>query len=149
MNRKNQKTLNLLIDTNILLDVFLQRKPYADLSEKIFKACALREYNGIIAAHSFTNLFHILRKRFAQSELRSLLSDLLTFFEVSCLDKQRLFNGLQRTDFSDFEDSLQDECAAELNADYIITRNVKDFKTSRVKAITPEEFTKFVEMKTV
>lgn len=48
--------------------------------------------------------------------------------------------ALLREEFSDFEDCLQDECAKEVGADYIVTRNVEDFRSSDVKAVTPEEF---------
>ena len=51
-------------------------------------------------------------------------------------------NALDNANFKDFEDCLQDECAAAVHADYIITRNAKDFMYSRVKAVTPEEFLK-------
>ena len=53
--------------------------------------------------------------------------------------------ALEREEFSDFEDCLQDECAKGIGADYIITRNVKDFEQSKVPAITPEQFLEIVE----
>lgn len=138
--------LNLLIDTNIFLDVFLMRKPFEDISNKIFEACVSKKYNGIIAAHSFTTMFYVMRKNYDQADLRGILLNVAKYFQVSCLDKQKLIDGLQRSDFLDFEDCLQDECAMEFNADFIITRNTKDFKNSKVPAVTPEEFLKLKEI---
>lgn len=132
--------MDLLIDTNVLLDVILQREPFEIFSGMIFKMCVTRECRGIVAAHSFTDMFYLLRKHFSQKDLRKLLLNLLDYFEVSSLDKQKLLGALHRPEFSDFEDCLQDECAAELNADYIITRNTRDYRSSRVQALTPEEF---------
>lgn len=53
-----------------------------------------------------------------------------------------MLHALERNDFPDFEDCLQDECAAQNNVDYIITRNINDFSSSNVPAITPTEFLK-------
>ncbi|MDO4507002.1 MAG: PIN domain-containing protein [Spirochaetales bacterium] len=135
--------MNLLIDTNVLLDVFLQRKPFENHSKRIFKMCVTKKCSGIIAAHSYTNMFYILRKHFEQKDLRKLLLNLSEVFEISCIDKQKIVSSLQRTDFIDFEDCLQEECALEMNGDYIITRNTEDFKNSRIPAVTPEEFLKY------
>jgi len=56
---------------------------------------------------------------------------------VTGTSHERVCHTIERDDFPDFEDCLQDECAGEVLADYIITRNVEDFKTSKVKAISP------------
>lgn len=132
--------MDLLIDTNIFMDVFLRRQPFEELSKKIFQMCVLKEHNGIIASDSFTNMFYILRKNYSQTDLRALLLNVAKNFKISSLTKQKLVNALLRVDFLDFEDCLQDECAIEFCADYIITRNPKDFENSQIKALTPEEF---------
>lgn len=134
--------LNILIDTNVILDVYLQREPFAASSQEIFRSCFIKEYNGFLAVHSFTDIFYILRKDYTQEDLRKLMLSLTEFFEISSLDKQKIMNALHRSNFSDFEDCLQDECAAEFEMDYIITRNTRDFINSKVPAITPEEFIK-------
>lgn len=58
------------------------------------------------------------------------------------MDHDYVRNALERNDFSDFEDCLQDECALQNNADYIITRNIDDFANSNVPAVTPADFLK-------
>jgi len=52
----------------------------------------------------------------------------------------KIISALNNENFTDFEDCLQDECASDFNADYIVTRNISDFKDSKVKAIEPSEF---------
>ncbi len=137
---------NLLIDTNVILDVLQNRAQFIESSKKVIALIYEGKYKGVIAAHSITNLWYVLRKFFTQEKRRELVMTLMKYFQVSCLDKQKLIDGLQRSDFLDFEDCLQDECAMEFNADFIITRNTKDFKNSKVPAVTPEEFLKLKEI---
>ncbi len=134
------KNLAVLVDTNILLDIFLNRIEYLENSLKVVDLCRNQIVNGRIAAHTFTNLFYILRKNYTDIQRRNLLSSLFEIFDVVSIDKNRLVAALKKIDFKDFEDCLQDECAYAINADYIITRNVKDFEHSIVRALTPEEF---------
>lgn len=134
--------MDLLIDTNIFIDVFTHRQPFEELSKKIFQMCVLKECNGIIASHSFTNMFYLLRKNYSSEDLRNLLLSLTESFAISALSGQKIKSALLRYDFFDFEDCLQDECALDFSADYIITRNPKDFAKSKVQALTPEEFLK-------
>lgn len=130
----------LMIDTNVLLDVICHRNEFFDASNKVLELCKNQSCVGIIAAHSITNMMYILRKVYSEEQRRIILLALIDIFEVAALDKKKLVSALHRNDFSDFEDCLQDECAASLEADLIITRNVVDFEHSGVKAITPEEF---------
>lgn len=130
----------LMIDTNVLLDVICHRNEFFDASNKVLELCKNQSCVGIIAAHSITNMMYILRKAYSEEQRRTILLALIDIFEVAALDKKKLVSALCRNDFTDFEDCLQDECAASLEADLIITRNVVDFEHSGVKAITPEEF---------
>ena len=134
----------ILVDTNILIDVFTNRKPYANQSKRILELCAKREVTGIMAAHSIPHLFYILRKNFSQEERRSLLKNLCSVFRISDLNAQKILSALDNAEFLDFEDCLQEECALEAMAEYIVTRNPKDFSKSRVKAILPDDFLRLI-----
>ncbi len=134
------RNMTALIDTNIILDVFLKRIPFYEMSYKILNMCKNGSVNGIISAHSVSNIWYISRKDFNDDERRTLIKTLFDCFEVSSFNKQKLLSAIDRTDFSAFEDCLQDECAKEFDADFIVTRNVKDFAHSNVKAVSPEEF---------
>lgn len=138
--------MDLLIDTNIIIDILQNRPLFVENSQKIISAIKNKQFKGFIAAHSITNLWYILRKTHTQEKRRELILTLLDFFEIVSLSKQKLINALLRKDFLDFEDCLQDECAIEFCADYIITRNPKDFNNAKVSAITPEEFIKLKDM---
>lgn len=134
------KNITVLIDTNIFIDVLQDRIPFTDNSQAVIGLVTQKKIKGAVAAHSITNLWYILRKTHSDEERRNYLLSLFELFDVVSIDKNRLVAALEKSDFKDFEDCLQDECAYAINADYIITRNAKDFESSMVKALTPEEF---------
>lgn len=134
------KNITVLIDTNIFIDVLQDRIPFTDNSQAVIGLVTQKKIKGAVAAHSITNLWYILRKTHSDEERRNYLLSLFELFDVVSIDKNRLVAALEKSDFKDFEDCLQDECAYAINADYIITRNAKDSESSMVKALTPEEF---------
>lgn len=136
--------MRILIDTNILVDIILKREPFFADSSKVFNACIEEIAEGTIAAHSVTNLMYILRKNFSYRECRQIILDFCRIVEIESVDKSKLFSALNDENFSDFEDCLQCECAETFKADYIVTRDLKDFKNSRVPAISPNEFLKII-----
>lgn len=134
------KNIIVLIDTNIFIDVLQDRIPFTDNSQAVIGLVTQKKIKGAVAAHSITNLWYILRKTHSDEERRNYILSLFEIFDVISIDKNRLVTALEKSDFKDFEDCLQDECAYAINADYIITRNAKNFESSMVKALTPEEF---------
>ncbi len=130
----------ILIDTNVLLDYLLTREPFYEDAKEIVQACVKGQVKGVIAAHSISNMFFILRKDYDAKERREVLLNLCLIFDVEGIDKVKLLSGLQNENFSDFEDCLQMECARAYNAEYIITRNLTDYTASEVKAILPKDF---------
>ena len=134
------KNITVLVDTSIFIDVLQDRIPFTDNSQAVIGLVTQKKIKGAVAAHSITNLWYILRKNHSDEERRNYLLSLFELFDVVSIDKNRLVAALEKSDFKDFEDCLQDECAYAINADYIITRNAKDFESSMVKALTPEEF---------
>lgn len=134
------KDIRVLLDTDILLDFLTDRQPFSENAEKIFRLCKEKKINAFIAAHSFINIFYILRKEYSNLERRRLLHLIRQYVNVCSIDKEKIDNSIERKDFLDFEDCVQDECAIAINASYIITRNTKDYTFSYIKALTPSEF---------
>lgn len=130
----------ILVDTNVLLDYLLMREPFYENAEKIVLACVDGTVRGCIAAHSVSNIFFILRKDYSTEERRDVLLNLCRIFDIEGIDKAKLLSGLQNEDFSDFEDCLQMECAKTYKAEYIVTRNIDDYKMSEIKAILPKDY---------
>ena len=134
----------ILVDTNVILDILLERKPYDDAAQIIMTKCADREIIGYLAAHSIPNLFYILRKKYSQAERRKFIRNICSIFHISELNAEKIISAIENEGFTDFEDCLQEECAVEVMADYIVTRNIEDYKKSRVKVIEPGEFIKLL-----
>lgn len=74
-----------------------------------------------------------------------MLKKLCLVLQVTGASHESVCDAIERDDFPDFEDCLQDECAKEILADFIVTRNKDDFRYSKVKAITPHEFLEMLE----
>ena len=132
----------LMVDAKVVLDVFLRRDPFFLDSLKVLAVCGDGKAQGILAPHSVTNIWYILRKEYSQERRRELLLALLVCFDVISLNKKKLVHGLCRRDFLDFEDCLQEECACSVSADYIVTRDKGDYTASRTKVLSPEELVK-------
>ena len=129
-----------MIDTNVLADLLLGRDPYYDIAYNILSMCADKKVYGYIAAHSIPDLFYIFRKSMTKEERKEALKDICQIVKVEGIDSFKILSALDNENFSDFEDCLQEECAVAISADYIVTRNKKDFASSRVPAILADEF---------
>ena len=135
----------VMIDTNVLLDDLLLRKPHDKDSRQIINMCRSRQLDGYVAAHSFPDMFYIMRKVYTPSERRRLLKSVCEMFQVIGLDREKISAAIDDDSFTDFEDCLQEKCAVSLSLDYIITWNVRDFSTSKIKPVTPTEYLAILE----
>jgi len=134
------KNTVVLIDTNVLLNYITNREDdYLEQSVKIVEMCAKGECMGYIAFHTLSTLWYVLRKRSAQ-ERRENLRDICEIFQVASASQKEVLDAIDKDSFVDFEDCLQDKCAKEVGADYIITCNIKDFENSEIPALNPKEF---------
>lgn len=129
----------ILVDTNVIIDFLTTREPYFDASSKVIAKCADGELTGFIAFHSIPNLWYILRK-VPDDKRRKWLIDICEFLTVVGVNHDEVLRAIRMKDFKDFEDCLQDRCAKDIGAKYIITRNVADFINSEVPAMSPEDF---------
>ena len=136
--------MNILLDTNVLLDFMSFREPFSDDACVIMDHCCKKVINGFIAAHSIMDIMYILRKEITLAKRRQLLLDFMEFLTVVGIDQGKIIAALENEDFSDVEDCLQDECAKACGAEYIVTRNIKDYTNSTIPAITPDEFLKLI-----
>ena len=132
--------MKILIDTNVLIDYLAKRNGYYENARKIMVMCSSGEISAAMAANSVLNAFYILRKEYGTDERREMLLELSKMVDIVGIDSEKIISALEREDFSDFEDCVQDECACFYGADYIVTRNVKDFTSSRVEAVLPSDF---------
>ena len=137
--------MRIMFDTDVIMDSIVDREPFTSESTDAIDLCLEKGFTCCIAAHTFTNLYYILRKNKNPDERRDALLVLLSVFNIVDIDKAKLESALLNRDFADFEDCLQHECALAFSADYILTRNKKDCACSRIPAINPQEFADIVK----
>ena len=97
------KSMAVLIDSNILLDIFLNRMEFLENSRKVFDLCKNKIVSGKLAVHTITNLFYILRKNYTDEQRRNLLLSLFEIFDVISIDKNRLVAALEKPGFKDLK----------------------------------------------
>ena len=128
--------MKLLIDTNVIIDFFADRAPHAVSSEKVIRLCDKEYAEGFLTASSVTDIYYILRKVVGRAAALKNIGRLLDMLEVASVGKSEVCAAMA-LDMPDFEDALASVCAKHISADYIVTRNTKDFINSSVPAITP------------
>ena len=128
----------LLIDANIILDVLLNRPDYVKDSAMIWKLCETEQMKGYVSTLTFANLVYIMRKQLAPEKIEDVFHKLNLIFEFADFSVSDLTHAAD-LNWKDFEDAVQSVTAERIHADYIITRNVRDFSKSRVMAFTPPE----------
>lgn len=130
--------MKLLIDANILLDVLQNREPHVQTSSVVWKLCETEKAKGYVSALTFANLVYIMRKEMQPKRIEETLNALSLIFEFVDFSASDLFRAAE-LNWDDFEDAVQSVTAERVRADYIITRNVRDFAKSKVIAFTPSE----------
>ena len=131
--------MRLLIDGNILLDVLQKREPHYKDSVKIWKMCETGIADGRISVLTFANLVYVMRKELDAEKINEVLKYLSLIFSFEDLTSLDISSAAEM-EWNDYEDAIQAAMAKRIHANYIITRNVKDFKKSEVIAFTPAEF---------
>lgn len=132
------RSMVLLIDANIILDVLLNRPEFVRDSSLIWKLCETEQAKGYVSALTFANLVYIMRKQLTPERIEEVLRSLGLIFEFADLTQTDLTKAAA-LHWPDFEDAVQSITAERVHADYIITRNVRDFTKSSVMAFTPAE----------
>ncbi|MCD8232761.1 MAG: PIN domain-containing protein [Clostridiales bacterium] len=130
--------MKLLIDANVLLDVLQNREPHVKASSIIWKLCETHQVKGCVSALTFANMVYVMRKELSPEKIEEVLRTLSLIFDFVDLNATDLSRAAQMK-WDDFEDALQSVTAERIHADYIVTRNVKDFTKSQVVAFTPSE----------
>jgi len=136
--------MKLLIDTTIILDALMNRVPWAKAAQDVIIAVAEEKVEGCVTASSFTDIHYLLRKYLRDKEkTKQALLGLLTVvnvLDVTGSDCEKAFD----LPMSDYEDALIAYCGKRHKVDGIITRNLKHYEGSPVKAVEPEEILKML-----
>ncbi len=130
--------MKILIDTNVILDVLCSRKEFAEDSAKVFKFCEVKKITGYISALTIPNIVYIMRKELDGEKIKDIIEKLSLIFGIAEVKGEDLIRAA-KLNFSDYEDAVQSCQASRIKADFIVTRNIKDYKNSKVTAIKPSE----------
>jgi predicted nucleic acid-binding protein len=127
----------VLLDTNVVLDVFLDRKPHYQYSAALFDAIKAGSAEGFLSGHAVTTIHYLIARERDGVAARRTLKSLLAVFRVAAVD-QAVIDEAFELPFTDFEDAVTATAARAAGCDYIATRNLKGFRGSPVRALQPE-----------
>lgn len=132
----------VLIDTDIILDFLFDRKPFSDDASKILSLCESKQMQGFVTAIMLSNIYYLLRKTAKHEKVIESLKVLMNILDIVTTDRKSVLNALN-SEFKDFEDALQDFSAeSDKEINIIITRNIKDYKSSNLSVMQPEIYLK-------
>lgn len=131
---------SVLIDTDVIIDFFLDREPFSDFATEVLSLCERKEITGYVTPVIISNTYYILRTTAKHEKVIEKLRLLMSILDVLSMDKKIIEHALN-SNFKDFEDALQN-FAAEQNqkVKVVLTRNLKDYKNSALSVMTPESY---------
>ncbi|HDS17166.1 MAG TPA: PIN domain-containing protein [Proteobacteria bacterium] len=136
--------MKALFDTNTILDLLLDRKPFSDPASYLIASVERSEINGYICATTVTTIYYILSKQLDKNRTEKHINTILSLFEIAPVNRSVLESALAAK-FSDFEDAVIHESALHAGVEYIITRDIKGFKKAGIPAFSPMEFLSMLE----
>jgi len=132
--------MKVFVDTNVVLDVLLERHPFSEDSFMVFQLANLKRIKGYLSAASITDIFYFVRKKWRDfEEVYQKMNKLTQLFSVVSVSETTIANALALR-WKDFEDAIQYMAAAECGVDCIVTRNAADYKMPVVPCMSPVDF---------
>ena len=131
--------MKVIIDTNVVLDVLLERKPFVKTAVEVFCLVEESRIDAFLCATTITTIDYLLAQSLPMSKARNALRRLISLFEIATVNRPVIERALM-SKIPDFEDAVLDEAGQMAGVDSVITRNTKDFKRSSLKVFDPNEF---------
>lgn len=131
--------MKVLIDTNLVLDLLLNRKPFVVNAVKVFEQAEKGHIETYLTANSVTDIVYILRKAYSGDQIREHLHNMFGFIKIMSVTASDIF-GAFKLEMPDYEDALLMQCAKAGGIDFIVTRNKKDFQNCPVECLSLEEW---------
>ena len=125
-----------MFDTNVILDVLLERLPFAEPAAHLLAQAERGQIQGFACATSVTTIFYLARKSVGRDDARRQVADVLSILDVAPVNRAVLERAA-RSDIDDFEDAVVAESARQVNAQIILTRNERDFARSPIPVHSP------------
>ena len=131
--------IRVLFDTDVVLDLVLDRAPFAEDAATIFEMHERSSVDGFISGITLVNVFYVTRKSKGMAGARRAVEELLATLNICPLD-QSVLEDAQRLAFTDYEDAVQHACATAAGLDAIVTRNLDDYKNAALPVFAPTDF---------
>lgn len=132
--------MKVMFDTNIILDLLLNRQPFCDMSARVIDLSATKVIEGYVSASAITDIYYLAYKTIRdKNKVFSLLKKLLQIVSVAGVTETEILLAL-KSGWNDFEDAVQHFAAQNIEASYIVTRNKKDYLSGDIAVVEPQEF---------
>lgn len=136
--------MSILFDTNIVLDVLLDRKPFVSDAALLFSYVESGKLTGYLSATTITTIHYLAYKVVGAAQAKTDIRKLLKLFEIAPINRMVLEDAVA-LNFSDYEDAVLHESARHIGAHAIVTRNGKDFQKASLSIYTPTELIKILD----
>ena len=130
--------MKILFDTNIVLDLLLERQPFVNDAQLLFEKVESGQLNGFLGATTVTTLDYLLSKSLSMRDAKVVIKKLLSLFDVAPVNRLVLEDALE-SGFSDFEDAVLHAAAMHNGAQAIVTRDAKGFSKAKLPIYSPHE----------
>ncbi|MYD52524.1 MAG: PIN domain-containing protein [Dehalococcoidia bacterium] len=128
----------ILLDTDVLIDVALDRRPHSDPAAELLDRVEHGAEAASIAWHSVSNLYYVVTPTLGGVSARDFIVELTGFVAVATTDTEGIRYAAELP-MKDFEDAMQVAAARACGARHIVTRNVQDYERSPIRAVVPQE----------
>lgn len=131
--------MRILLDTNVLIDVYARRQPFEKDAVRLIVMSVLGDAELWATSNSFTDVFFVLQKTFSSGEIKGMIERSFEWINVCSVDSDDVKRALSCR-WPDFEDCIVDVCAKKIKADYVLTRDRSGFAFSKEVVLDPEGF---------
>ena len=137
--------MKILFDTNVIIDVLLDRKPFSNDAAFLLSLVERSEIIGFVCATTITTIYYLISKSLGSQAASRHIQTLLALFVIAPVNRVVL-EGAVKSKFKDFEDAVLHESAIHTGAEYIVTRNISDFKQSKLPTFSPADLMSTLEL---
>jgi len=138
--------VRILFDTNVVLDVFLNREPFVDAAAHLFDANVRGDLEGVLGATTVTTIYYLLGRNHGNAVAHEKVEDLLRLFDVAAVNRQVLVEAAD-LGFADYEDAVLHSAARTAGADGLVARNTYDFGAATLSVYTPRELLAILDLR--
>ena len=138
--------MKVLFDTNIILDVLLNREEFVELSASLVSMSEKKEIQGYLCATTMTTIDYLVAKEYDRKKANTEIQKLLNIHSISEVNRQVLDLAIN-SQFKDFEDAVQYYSGKCVGVDCLVTRNLKDYKGTQLAVYSPSELLSVIALR--